>query len=428
MPVFIGDVLESCGGPILDLSGNKVKGVGIFDNVDSRNDLDTEFRTSGYLSVIAGDLEVYSGVTWNNANSWTKIASEFSLYDHVQVPDGIDDTDEFRASTYVVNTESNPDRYSFGIYDSTDDVFRKINGGTLNSIITHIFGQELAEYLSETTGNSIDYYTDNTTGVTGDLNGDGLVTTSDLLILLSGYGAAPANTNYNILLGETHWPFEVPQPLIGTAPVSGGFFDGYETTFDLNGFGNNKNVTGNQAGFDVSFNSSQPNVYFAIEKLNDELEQQNFIDFLVNANGAVPSGHEIYVGGTEDGLDPFIVANVTSNLSGQSARLMLRISLFNSNGTIQAVGGDTFKDFNVSDINSGAELQASTYSLVSDTVDSSNILNFINNNWNLSLTGGSGTSSVKEIRFQPIVQAFNVDWVSNVSSFEILDMRIKVKE
>ena len=432
MPVFIGDVLESCGGPILDLAGNKVKGVGIFGSSDDRDLLDTEFRTSGYLSVVDGDLEVYSGVEWENANSWTKIASEFSLYPHIEVEEGADQTDEFRASAFAIDTNDDPDRYSFGVYDSTSDIFRKINGGTLNSIITHIFGQELAIHLSETTGNSIDYYTDDTTGVTGDLDGNGLVTVNDILILLGGFGAAPTDINYNILLGETHWPFSNPEPLIGNATASGGIFGGYITTTDLNDWGNNKDVTGDQGGYDVAFESFQNQSLISIEKLNAENVQQNIISFIVNSEGNVPVGNQIKLDSTVSGGTDYTVASVTSNAPGQSARLMLRVSLLGPDGvTLQTPGGNAFRDFLVANFNSGAQLAAATYYMQSDVVNEENILTFINDNWNVS-TAGAGNpgiiSDVRKIRIQPICQAYNIDWVNNVSAFEIIDMRVNIQE
>ena len=52
MPVFIGDVLESCGGPILDLSTKQVKGLGVFDSISDRNDLSALMQSNGYLSVV----------------------------------------------------------------------------------------------------------------------------------------------------------------------------------------------------------------------------------------------------------------------------------------------------------------------------------------------------------------------------------------
>lgn len=75
MPVYIGDVLESAGGPVLDLSTRQVKGIGFFSDTDQRDDLPEELRTLGYISVIDEKLEVYSPDSgdltfWANANRW----------------------------------------------------------------------------------------------------------------------------------------------------------------------------------------------------------------------------------------------------------------------------------------------------------------------------------------------------------------------
>ena len=260
MPVFIGDVLESCGGPILDLAGNKVKGVGIFGSSDDRNLLDAEFRTSGYLSVVDGDLEVYSGVTWDDANSWTKIASEFSLYPHIEVGEGDDETDELRAKAFVTDTGDNSDRYSFGVYDSTSDRFRKINGGTLESIIIHHFGTQLASYLQAETGNTDSYYTNPDSGVYGDINGDGIVGVSDVLEILSYFGntASSIERDYLIHFGSNAWVNPNPQDLILNVPYeNGGLWGsgGYNHAFNAIGptWGNTTNVIGTTGGDDVAF-------------------------------------------------------------------------------------------------------------------------------------------------------------------------------
>jgi len=73
MPVFIGDVLESCGGPILDLSTKQVKGLGVFSTVEDRNELSELMQSNGYLSVVGTtypQISVHTGGDWDEGDNW----------------------------------------------------------------------------------------------------------------------------------------------------------------------------------------------------------------------------------------------------------------------------------------------------------------------------------------------------------------------
>ena len=79
MPVFIGDVLESCGGPILDLSTKQVKGLGVFDSVSDRNDLSSAMRSTGYLSVVGSaspQISVHTGGDWTSSDNWDSVLKD----------------------------------------------------------------------------------------------------------------------------------------------------------------------------------------------------------------------------------------------------------------------------------------------------------------------------------------------------------------
>lgn len=444
MPVFIGDVLESCGGPILDLGGNKVKGFGVFADGGSRNDLDTEFRASGYLSVVAGDLEVYSGSTWDNANSWTKIASEFSLYPHIEV-DGVDNAPN-RAAAFVSDTADDGDRYSFGIYDTTSDLFRKISGDDLKSIIIHYFGQELAFYLSETTGNSIDYYSDTTNGLVGDTDGDGLVTVSDILNLLGNFGGTlegMAYRDYVIKLGESLFPGANAEPLVGTAGGSVGAGNVLDETFGLDGFGNNVVITGNTAGDDIIVSSAtEPSITIEHKDANN-----NYIDlnpFLVSNNGE-PAITNLFdgQGNPTQSVTSSIRFNSNESISVASATtvsganttipvtLNFRISLYENQGDtiIPTTNGDNYIEVQVGVLVQPPLGNAGTFFLNAGDIYSGNLIQDILDNYSIVL----GQQTVHQIKLTPIVQnnGFVIPLVGPASgicdSFEIDGLKIIVK-
>lgn len=444
MPVFIGDVLESCGGPILDLAGNKVKGVGIFDDTGARNDLDTQFRTSGYLSVVDGDLEVYSGSTWDNANSWTKIASEFSLYPNIEV-DG-DDNASNRAAAFVSDTADDGGRYSFGVYDTTSDIFRKISGDDLKSIIIHYFGQELAFYLSETTGNSIDYYSDTTTGLVGDTDGDGLVTVSDILNLLGNFGGTLEGSvyrNYVIKLGESYFPGANAEPLVGTAGGSNAPGDTLDQTFGLDGFGNNVVITGDTAGDDIIVSSAtEPSITIEHKDIDN-----NYIDlnpFLVSVSGD-PAVTNLFdsEGNPTQSVTSSIRFNSNESISVASATtvsgttwngpvtLNFRISLYENQGDtiITTTNGDNYIEVQVGVLVQPPLDNAGTFFLNAGNIYSGNLIQDILDNYNITF----GQQTVHQIKLTPIVQnnGFVFPFAGPVSgicdSFEIDGLKIIVK-
>lgn len=431
MPVFIGDVLDSCGGPIIDLSQNKVKGIGFFESYGDRNDLLADFQSSGYVSVIDGDIEVYSGTDWALEANWVKVASDFSLYPNISVPEGVTSDADTQGSAFISDTLENGERYSFGIFDSQSNDFKRLSGAALESLIVHVVGQQLAYTLADSTGNTIDYYTDSTNGIVGDLNGDGLVTSSDILVLLSGFGSGNVEPrDYTIALGEDNWPNANPQPLIGTAQSLG--FAGYQTTFGLNSFGNNKNVFGDQGGDDISFTNpagSSSHPYFEIERLDDAGNSENIISWISSGIGTVTAGNALYISNTaSDGN----VARVHSTLTQQGqVQLKLRVFLVGlDDSLLLKPNGSNKEDFTVGLVNNGNVFSGDIY-IPYSAINTGNILETISDAWNLSAVAPSGQAGlynyVKKIRIQPLIVCTNVGFASYVDEFEILNLKIKAE-
>jgi len=429
MPVFIGDVLDSCGGPIIDLSQNKVKGIGFFESYDDRDDLLTDFQSSGYVSVIDGDIEVYSGTDWALGTNWVKVASDFSLYPNISVPEDVVSDADTQGAAFISDTLQDGERYSFGIFDSQSNDFKKLSGAALESLIVHVVGQQLAYTLADSTGNTIDYYTDSTNGIVGDLDGNGVVTSADVLILLAGFGSGNVSPrDYTIALGEVNWPNENPQPLIGTAENSG-IFGSPAPTFGLNSFGNNKNVFGDQAGDDISFTNpegSSSNPYFEIERLDDSGDSENIISWISSGLGEVPPGHALYISNTSfDGN----VARIHSALGSFAiANLTLRIFLVGEdNSLLTQPNGSNKLDF------TAASIQASSGDMYIpfSELNTSNILQPISDAWNLAPTAPSGQAGVynyvKKIRIQPLVTVSNIAFASYTDEFEIITLKLKAE-
>lgn len=81
MPIFPGPVSHNNpNAPILDATGNQVKGFGFFANTTARGQLDANLRAQGFLAIVGTTPFIYtaSGVTdvdWGNNSNWTEVGT-----------------------------------------------------------------------------------------------------------------------------------------------------------------------------------------------------------------------------------------------------------------------------------------------------------------------------------------------------------------
>ena len=80
MPIFPGPVSHNnANAPILDATGNQIKGFGFFDNTTERNALSTNLQGEGWLARVGTTAYVFQGGTWTDANNWTEVGSGSGL-------------------------------------------------------------------------------------------------------------------------------------------------------------------------------------------------------------------------------------------------------------------------------------------------------------------------------------------------------------
>lgn len=80
MPIFPGPVSHNnANAPILDATGNQIKGFGFFDNTTERNGLDANLQVDGFLAIVGTTAYVFQGGTWTDANNWTEVGSGSGL-------------------------------------------------------------------------------------------------------------------------------------------------------------------------------------------------------------------------------------------------------------------------------------------------------------------------------------------------------------
>lgn len=80
MPIFPGPVSHNnANAPILDATGNQIKGFGFFADTTERNALSTNLQVDGFLAIVGTTAYVFQGGTWTDANNWTEVGSGSGL-------------------------------------------------------------------------------------------------------------------------------------------------------------------------------------------------------------------------------------------------------------------------------------------------------------------------------------------------------------
>lgn len=114
MPIFPGPVSHNnANAPILDATGNQVKGFGFFDDTSERDALSTNLQVDGFLAIVGTTAYIFQGGTWTDANNWTEVGSGSGLDNVVEdlTPQLGGDLDLFDGTTAhkLTTTETNGD-------------------------------------------------------------------------------------------------------------------------------------------------------------------------------------------------------------------------------------------------------------------------------------------------------------------------------
>ena len=79
MPIFPGPVSHNnANAPILDATGNQIKGFGFFDDTTARDNLSTNLQVVGFLAIVGTSSPtafIYNGGGWTNAANWSSVGS-----------------------------------------------------------------------------------------------------------------------------------------------------------------------------------------------------------------------------------------------------------------------------------------------------------------------------------------------------------------
>jgi hypothetical protein len=79
MPIFPGPVSHNnANAPILDATGNQIKGFGFFDDTAARDALSTNLQVVGFLAIVGTSSPtafIYNGGGWTDAANWSSVGS-----------------------------------------------------------------------------------------------------------------------------------------------------------------------------------------------------------------------------------------------------------------------------------------------------------------------------------------------------------------
>ena len=117
MPIFPGPVSHNNpNAPILDATGNQVKGFGFFANTGERDALDANLRAEAFLAIVGTTPFIYTSGSvadsdWENDSNWTEIGTGSGLNNVVEdtSPQLGGDLDLFDGSTAfkITTTQTN---------------------------------------------------------------------------------------------------------------------------------------------------------------------------------------------------------------------------------------------------------------------------------------------------------------------------------
>ena len=153
----------------------------VFDTVNDRTNT-TSGRKEGYLAYTKNNNELRVYKSTDTGNTAWGTGSNWLLIPH--------NTDEYGVVTPSTLAAAADDAYFFQLYNPATDTYKKLSQDAFFGWFVTAF----AEVLIDQGLGTVDTYSAAGSNVLGDLNGDGNVTTADLLMFLGQYGAASAFT------------------------------------------------------------------------------------------------------------------------------------------------------------------------------------------------------------------------------------------
>lgn len=176
---------------------------------------------------------------------FTELIQDFDMYESIS------------ASDLAEINQSGTDNFYFAGYDTANSKTRRVDSSSLIALITNELTGEMISggMISSSTG------TGGTGGLEGDFNGDGQISTADLLQFLSSFGSTGYGWDRTVMSGASD---SVDNIQIAAFPSTTSGTNGTFTTADLTTFNYpaTYSLDGVTSGFDTeSYSTSSANTY-----------------------------------------------------------------------------------------------------------------------------------------------------------------------
>ena len=148
----------------------------VFADVTARNGVAVASRKEGYLAYTKSNNELRVYKSTGTGNTAWETGSNWLLIPH--------NTDEYGVITPALLVSAADDKFFFQLYDADGDTYKKLSQNDFFGWFTTAFAQLLIDQGLGT----IDTYSAAGSNILGDLNGDGQVTTADLMEFLGMFG------------------------------------------------------------------------------------------------------------------------------------------------------------------------------------------------------------------------------------------------
>lgn len=148
----------------------------VFADVTARNGVASSSRKEGYLAYTKNNNELRVYKSTDTGNTAWETGSNWLLVPH--------NTDEYGVVTAATLVAANDDKYFFQLYDADSDTYKKLSQNDFFGWFATAFAQILIDQGLGT----VDTYSAAGSNIVGDLDGDGQVSTADLLLFLGNFG------------------------------------------------------------------------------------------------------------------------------------------------------------------------------------------------------------------------------------------------
>lgn len=148
----------------------------VFADVTARNGVASSSRKEGYLAYTKSNNELRVYKSTDTGDTAWQTGSNWLLIPH--------NTDEYGVVTPATLVAAADDKYFFQLYNPDSDTYKKLSQNDFFGWFTAAFAQVLIDQGLGT----VDTYSASGSNIVGDLDGDGQVSTADLLLFLGNFG------------------------------------------------------------------------------------------------------------------------------------------------------------------------------------------------------------------------------------------------